>query len=107
LTRLRKGGIVCPCCQSKYRTDVVYSTIWSGDISSDLLRYAMRKMPINYLVHTCPKCGWSGKGEFPEPEPEKVRLFVSERITPLMDGTLPPPWRKWEFFAWIREAGGG
>ncbi|MBN2720389.1 MAG: DUF2225 domain-containing protein, partial [Proteobacteria bacterium] len=29
-----------------------------------------------------------------------------ERITPLLDGRPVPPWRRWEFYAWIREAVG-
>lgn len=107
MTRFRKGAITCPCCQERYWTEIIFSTIWSGDVSSDLLRYSMGKMPINYLVHTCPECGWSGKGEFPEPEPEKVRLFIRENITPLLDKDPVPPWRRWEFFSWIRGAAGG
>ncbi len=106
MTRFRKAAVICPCCQGKYWTDIIFSTIWSGDVSTDLLRYSMGKMPINYLVHTCPECGWSGKGEFPEPEPETIRVFVREKITPLLDESPVPPWIRWEFFSWIREAGG-
>lgn len=106
MTTFRRGVIVCPCCQGKYTVDVVLSTIWSGEVSTDLLRYSMGKMPINSLVHSCPGCGWSGKGEHPDPEPETIKRFIRERITPLLDGLPVPPWRRWEFYAWIREAGG-
>ena len=106
MTRFRKAAVTCPCCRKKYMVEIIFSTIWSGDISTDLLRYTMGKMPINYLVHTCPECGWSGKGEFPDPEPEEIRLFIRERITPVMGGGPVPPWNRWEFFAWIREAAG-
>lgn len=106
MTTFRRGVIVCPCCQEKYLTDIILSTIWSGEVSTDLLRYSMGKMPINSLVHSCPGCGWSGKGEHPDPEPETIKSFIRERITPHLDGHPVPPWRRWEFYAWIREAGG-
>lgn len=66
----------------------------------------MGKMAVNYLVHTCPACGWSGQGEHPQPVPESVRQFVRERITTRLSGKPPAPWRRWEFHALIQEAAG-
>jgi len=84
----------------------MHSTIWSGRISTDLLRFSMGRMPVNYVVHTCPRCGWSGQEERPDPASPEVRRFVREYITPMLEKGDVPPWRKWEYYALIKEAAG-
>jgi uncharacterized protein (DUF2225 family) len=106
LTRFRRTSITCPCCGKKYVADIMYSTIWSGEVSTDLLRFTMGKMPVNFLVHTCPACGWSGQEERPAPVPPEVQRFIRESITPRLKGRDVPPWRKWEYHALIRQAAG-
>jgi len=107
LTRLRKASITCPCCDEKFSTDVIFSTIWSGKVSTDLLRFSMDpKMPVNYLVYTCPECGWSGQDEHPEPVSAEIRRFIRESIAPCIEGREIPPWKKWEFYALISEFSG-
>jgi uncharacterized protein (DUF2225 family) len=107
MTRLRKTSITCPCCDEKFSSDIMFSTIWSGKVSTDLLRFSMgTRVPVNYLVHTCPECGWSGQEEHPEPAPPEIRRFVRENITPDMKNREIPPWRKWEYHAHIKQAAG-
>ena len=64
------------------------------------------KIPVNFLVYTCPECGWSGQDEHPEPITEEIRRFVGENIKPSLDGSEIRPWRKWEYYALIKEAAG-
>ena len=66
----------------------------------------MGKTPIHFLVHSCPVCGWSGQEEQAEPVSPEIRRFVREKITPTLGKGEITPWRKWENFALIREAGG-
>jgi uncharacterized protein (DUF2225 family) len=106
LTTTRKAAIHCPCCEKKFDTEIVVSTIWTGEVSTDLLRFAWGKMPINYLVHTCPACGWSGQEENPDQVPLHVSQFVKESITPKLGRRGVPSWRRWEFHARIQEAAG-
>ena len=106
MSTYRRISVPCPCCEKQFDTDFLVSTIWSEDISTDLLRFTMGKMPINYLVHTCPRCGWSGQEADLQPASRKVRDFVKERITPMMGKGRVPPWRKWEWHAKIKETSG-
>lgn len=107
MTRLRKTTITCPCCDKKFSSDVIFSTIWSGKVSTDLLRFSMgSRVPVNFLVHTCPECGWSGQEEHPEPATLEIRSFVRENITPGLEGREIAPWKKWEYYALISGATG-
>ncbi len=106
MTKFRKTSINCPCCGKKYFAEIMYSTIWSGKVSTDMLRFSMGKMPVDYLVHTCPACGWSGQEEHHQPVSESVREFIKEQITPRLTGEPLSPCRRWEFFSLIQEASG-
>jgi uncharacterized protein (DUF2225 family) len=107
MTRLRKSSILCPSCDEKFSADIIFSTIWSGKVSTDLLRFSMgSRVPVHYLVYTCPHCGWSGQEEHPEPVSPEIRRFISENITPGLEKPDIPSWRKWEYHALISQAAG-
>ena len=60
MTSLRPIDLVCPVCDSHFRSQSVVSTNSFGGKRTDFHERAAGAQPLPYLVHTCTACGYSG-----------------------------------------------
>jgi tetratricopeptide (TPR) repeat protein len=92
----------CPNCAVIVESRVLTSTNFLGTYT-DFRRRTSGFEPLQFAVHSCGKCGFSGPEKwFEEQLTEKIRKFVDQNLKPLMRGKRSiPPWRKFEHAAQI------
>lgn len=52
--------ISCPCCSQEFETQVLFSYNTFGRKTTDLFQEGAGALAIEYLIHSCKKCGYSG-----------------------------------------------
>ena len=97
----------CPCCRKRFPSTTSTFRNILGPTTTDFFAMAAGEQYIHHGVHTCPSCGYTFEGDDPGQVNEEVRLFVREKITPLLPGGDIPSWRRYELLATIDEALGG
>jgi uncharacterized protein len=60
MTSLQPIDLVCPVCDTHFRSQSVASTNSFGGKRTDFHERAAGAQPLPYLVHTCSACGFSG-----------------------------------------------
>jgi tetratricopeptide (TPR) repeat protein len=101
MTTMMSVDLDCPNCKSNFETRALASTNNFGGTCTDFRRRAVGFEPLQFLVHACPDCGFSGPEEwFEETLSEEIRSLLSTNLEPLA-GAEPAPWRKFEQAAHI------
>lgn len=103
MTTIRKAHMKCPCCRRRFPTRILTSTNNGGSYSTDLHVRAAGLQPLEFIIHTCTRCGYSGSGcDFDDPRPSAdLEALVYENIRPLIRKERPHSARKYEYAAWI------
>ncbi len=110
MTTVLSVTLTCPVCDTAFETQLLTSTNTIGPRTTDLRALAAGFQPQEFLVHTCPTCGYSAfddqftSSETPA-EPVEIDPAVAERvresIAPLVrNRTIDAP-RKWELAALV------
>jgi uncharacterized protein len=60
MTVLREIQLTCPVCRDAFRSQIVLSTNGRGGKRTDFHERAVGTPPLPHLVHTCPRCAYSG-----------------------------------------------
>jgi uncharacterized protein (DUF2225 family) len=60
MTTLQQVELVCPICETRFRSQSVVSTNSFGGKRTDFHERAAGTQPLPYLIHTCNRCGYSG-----------------------------------------------
>ena len=105
MTSLRPIDLVCPVCDTHFRSQAVVSTNSFGGKRTDFHESAAGHQPLPYLLHTCSGCGYTGveRGfvEGSEVTPGICSRVLTE-ITPLLAaGSLSLPSERYEAAARI------
>lgn len=82
MTVIRKLNFKCPICVAPFPTDVMLSTDLFRNLHTDLLEEAGGPETLSAIVHSCPRCGYTGKRQdFDRPERARV-----EKLKPFLAG---------------------
>src|SRR5215469_18796676 len=60
MTTLQQVELMCPICETRFRSQTVVSTNSFGGKRTDFHERAAGTQPLPYLIHTCSRCGYSG-----------------------------------------------
>jgi uncharacterized protein (DUF2225 family) len=60
MTTLQQIELVCPVCETRFRSQAVVSTNSFGGKRTDFHERAAGTQPLPYLVHMCARCGYAG-----------------------------------------------
>ncbi|MBX4189302.1 DUF2225 domain-containing protein [Candidatus Parcubacteria bacterium] len=109
MTTLQQVELVCPVCESRFKSQEVVSTNAFGGRRTDLHERAAGTQPLPYRVYMCSECGYSAiPGDFGRLEiDEQVKERVIEIIKPRLGQSEPvTASEKYEFAAKILEWSG-
>src|SRR4051794_40610477 len=79
MTTLQQIELVCPICDTRFRSQTVVSTNSFGGKRTDFHERAAGTQPLPYLVHMCGRCGYSGS-ERDFTEEAEVSPVLKERV---------------------------
>jgi uncharacterized protein len=109
MTTMERVEFTCPNCSTAFSSYVLMSTNSFGGQQTDFRKIAAGYQPLQFLIHGCPSCGFSGFGkDFERNEdllphssfPQELSKLINERLRPLAPEERTP-WRKFEHAAQI------
>ena len=104
MTTLQQIELTCPVCYDTFGSQAVQSTDALGGKATDFHERAKGTQPLPYLVHTCPKCGYTGNehdfGEEADPSPT-IKEQVWDELAPKLPAGPLAGSDKYEFAATI------
>lgn len=106
MTTLQPIELLCPVCETTFRSQVVVSTNSFGGKRTDFHERAAGTQPYPYLVHTCSRCGYSGAERDFSEEAEvtpMLREHVWNELAPALAATSITGSEKYEAAAKIAE----
>jgi uncharacterized protein (DUF2225 family) len=106
MTTMATAILNCPNCNTDVKAQILTSTNY-GQSTTDLHRLSGGMDPLEYLVHSCQSCGFTGGQHAFEGDVEsEVSAEIARKIKPhVEDGHLATDTR-WEFAALIAEWSG-
>ena len=106
MTTLQQIELTCPICFNTFSSQAVLSTDALGGKATDFHERAKGTQPLPYLVHTCPKCGYTGNehdfGEEADPSPT-IKEQVWDELAPKLPAGPLAGSDKYEFAATIAD----
>ena len=107
MTTIDKISLECPVCKNTFPTEVTTSYNQFGQ-ATDLRPNTMGNSLILYLMHSCTKCGYTGReSDFENQDiPKRVKELIRDRITPLVQDGYPTAAKRFEMAVWIAEGQG-
>jgi uncharacterized protein len=79
MTTLQHIELRCPICDTRFRSQAVVSTNSFGGKRTDFHERAAGTQPLQYLIHMCNRCGYSGS-ERDFSEEAEVTPFLKEHV---------------------------
>jgi len=79
MTTLQQVELMCPICETRFRSQSVVSTNSFGGKRTDFHERAAGTQPLPYLIHTCNRCGYSG-ADRDFNEDAEVSAVLKERV---------------------------
>ena len=79
MTTLQQVELMCPICETRFRSQSVVSTNSFGGKRTDFHERAAGTQPLPYLIHTCNRCGYSG-ADRDFAEDAEVSPVLKERV---------------------------
>jgi uncharacterized protein (DUF2225 family) len=79
MTTLQQIELVCPICDTRFRSQTVVSTNSFGGKRTDFHERAAGTQPLPFLIHCCNRCGFSGS-ERDFTEEVEVSPVLKERV---------------------------
>ena len=79
MTTLQQVELMCPICETRFRSQSVVSTNSFGGKRTDFHERAAGTQPLPYLIHTCNRCGYSG-ADRDFTEDAEVSAVLKERV---------------------------
>jgi uncharacterized protein (DUF2225 family) len=110
MTEMEPVELTCPNCSTVFSSEVLMSTNTYGGQQTDFREIAAGYQPLQFLIHGCPGCGFSGfdddfesdEGRPPHSSfPKELSKLINERLRPLTPDERTPPWRRFEHAAQI------
>src|SRR4051812_30550325 len=100
MTTLQQIELVCPVCETRFRSQAVVSTNSFGGKRTDFHERAAGTQPLPFLVHMCSRCGYAGS-EKDFTEEAEVSPLLREHVW----NELAPSLHQSQL--WQQQAGGG
>ncbi len=102
MTTLTSIALTCPICNNQFGSKAVLQRDAAGRKHTDFQEPAAGRTTLPYLIHLCPRCGYSATAEeFEEHEPADTTLqsHVWNELTPRLTSLEPVGSEKYEFAA--------
>ena len=115
MTTIEPRELNCPVCATTFAAQVLTSTNTLGMRTTDLRTLAAGFQPQEFIVHTCPTCGYSGESDqflsvghvVPSVRIDaEMTARIRSSITPLVQRGKIDAARRWELAAWVTEWSG-
>jgi uncharacterized protein len=104
MTLPRRTTLICPNCGNEVEANVLVSTNTFGGLTTDLHRLAGGAEPLEYLIHSCQNCGFTGgAGEFQGNVASNIAAQIKEFVLPHVRDERLKADARWEFAAQIAE----
>lgn len=98
------NSLTCPNYQNKFTTSALASANTVFGLTTDLHRLAGGAEPLNFLIHSCQNCGFTGgKSEFQGSIEDRVATKIKQFIYPHIRDEQLDAYSIWEFAAQISE----
>jgi uncharacterized protein len=103
MTTMGEAVLTCPNCGNDFETQVLMSTNYMG-MTTDLHNLSGGMDPLQFLVHSCQSCGFTGgESAFEGQVESQVSAKIASKIKPHIEDEYLTTDTRWEFSALIAE----